>query len=89
MTVAQLRTGHFVLLGTYCHRIGLRSSPQCQDCGFDDLDTAEHFLLFCTAHHHLREAIFGPGPHEPRFIFSRPADVADFVNRSGRLRPRM
>ena len=54
VTVAQLRTGHSVLLASYRHRLGHVASAKCSDWGFDDPDTAEHFLLRCSAHHKLR-----------------------------------
>jgi ribonuclease HI len=87
VTVAQLRTGHSVLLASYRHRVGLATSPLCPDCGFDDPDTAEHFLLHCPAHHRLRDLLFNSSSN-PSFFFARPSDVADFVRRAGRMRPR-
>ena len=89
VTVSQLRTGHSSLLGSYRHRIGLAPSPQCQDCDFDDADSAEHFLLNCPAHQRLRETVFGPGPYDPSLIFAQPSAVASFVRRAGRTRPRI
>ena len=90
VTVTQLRTGHCVLLRSYRHRIGLDPSPSCTDCGFDDPDTAEHFLLLCPAHHHLRQRLFSsPSLSDPFPIFARPSDVADFIRRAGRFRPRL
>ena len=88
VTVAQLRTGHCILLGSYRHRIGIADSPRCRDCDTDDDDTAEHFLLNCPAHHRLRSALFSsPLLSDPYPIFAQPASVAAFVRRAGRKRP--
>ena len=87
VNVAQLRTGHSVLLASYRHRIGLAASPLCQDCGFDDPDTAEHLLVHCPAHYRLRNILFNSSS-DPFFLFARPADVASFIRRAGRTRPR-
>ena len=84
VTVTQLRTGHSILLGSYRHRIGVAPSPTCQDCCTDDLDTAEHFLLDCPAHHQIRSALFSsPLLSDPFPLFAQPADVATFVRRAG------
>ena len=90
VTVAQLRTGHSVLLAAYRHRLGFADTPNCADCGFDAADTAEHLLLSCPAHHNLRQSLFdSPLLSDPFPIFLRPSDVVAFLRRAGRLRPRI
>jgi len=69
ITVAQLRTGHSLLLASYLHRIGQQQSPGCPYCGGDD-ETAQHLLLCCPSHASARTSTNYINSTDPRRMWS-------------------
>ena len=71
VTVAQLCTGHSLLLAAYLHRIGWWDSDTCPHCNGAD-ETAEHLVLHCPAHDQARRESW-PNLHyqsDPRCLWS-------------------
>jgi len=68
-TVAQLRTGHSLLLASYHHCIGRQQSPVCPYCGGDD-ETAQHLLLCCPLHTPARTSTNYINSTDPRRMWS-------------------
>ena len=60
MTMAQLPTGHCLLLAGYFYRIGRRDSATCPHCNGAD-EKPEHLVLQCPAHDQVRRDVW-PGP---------------------------
>ena len=58
VTLAQLRSGHSLMLAQYRHKVGLESSPDCPRCGLG-AETLQHFLMECPATRRTRASIFG------------------------------
>ena len=57
--LARLRSGHYLGLRAYSHRIGRIPSPVCNLCGEGDQDL-HHWLVDCPATAAQRLTLFGP-----------------------------
>ena len=58
VALAQLRSGHSLLLAHYRHQVGQASTPDCPRCGLGP-ETLHHFLCECHATRRSRSAAFG------------------------------
>jgi len=78
-TLAQIRTGHCVLLKAYRKRIGLEDDEICETCSIEEEDR-EHLLGKCPAWRHGKT----PLSHK-EITKADPADIIAFLRRIGRL----
>ena len=82
--LAQIITGHCVLLKSYRKRIGLEDDGTCETCNIEE--DREHFLGKCPAWSQERRETFGKTflSHK-ELIQADPADIIAFLRRIGRL----
>jgi len=84
-TLAQIRTGHRVLLKAHRKRIGLEDDGTCETCSIEEEDR-EHLLGKCPAWRQERQETFGkPFLSHKELIKVDPADTIAFMQRIGRL----
>ena len=83
-TLAQIRTGHCVLLKAYRKRVGLEDDGTCETCKIEEEDR-EH-LGKCPAWSREGRKTFGKTflSHK-ELIKADPADIIAFLRRIGRL----
>jgi len=84
-TLAQIRTGHCVLLKAYRKIIGLEDDGPCETCNIEEEDR-EHFLGKCPAWRQERRETFGKTPLSHKELTKvDPADIIAFLRQICRL----
>ena len=83
--LARLRTGHFLLLSSYRHRIGLEDGDTCLSCDNGEPEDAEHLLTRCPATARARHDAFGREDPTLAEVFGDADRVLGYLRRLGRL----